>query len=144
MGFVKYDGDIAKFLLAMESLNIHSRVTTLAWRKMIGDQIPEDGQRRLSLGEYMDDEEWLDAVRTVTKAEEDFRERKGLRGGGPSGATHGQKRKFEDSKPTVAVNRVKKQNTAKEKVDYQKMKAGGRRVRKEGWVAPAAEVKHRV
>ena len=144
MGFVKYHSDIAKFLLAMESLKIHARVTPLAGRKMIGDQIPEDAQRRLSLGEYMDHKEWLDAVRTVTKAEEDFRERKGLRDGGPSGATNGQKRKFDDSKLTVAVKRVKKQNPAKEKVDYQRMKAGARRVKKEGWVAPAGEVKHTV
>jgi len=42
MGFVKYQGDITKCLLEMESLNIHARVTEIAWRKMIEDQIPED------------------------------------------------------------------------------------------------------
>ena len=30
MGFVKYHGDIAKFLLEMENLNIHPRVTGIA------------------------------------------------------------------------------------------------------------------
>jgi len=83
-------------------------------------------------------------VRTVTRAEEDFKERKDLRGGGPSGATRGEKRKFEDLKPTVTAKYVKRQYTAKEKGDYQKKKAGERKVKKEGSVAPAAEVKHKV
>jgi len=78
MGFVKYHGDIAKFLPEMENLNIHARFTGIAWRKMIEDQIPEDALRRLTLREYIDDGKWLEAVRTVTRAEEDFRERKSL------------------------------------------------------------------
>ena len=83
-------------------------------------------------------------MRTLTRAEEDFKERKDLRGGGPSGATRGEKRKFEDLKPTVTAKYVKRQYTAKEKGDYQKKKAGERKVKKEGSVAPAAEVKHKV
>jgi len=132
MGLVKYHGDVAKFLMEMENLNIHARVTGIAWRKMIEDQLPIEALRRLSHREYVDDGEWLEAVRTVTRAEEDFKERKDLRGGGPSGTTRGDKRKFEDSKPTVAAKRVKKQYTAKEKADYQKKKAGERKVKKEG------------
>ena len=54
--------------------------------------------------------------------------------------TRGEKRKFEDSKCTVAAKRIKKQYTAKEKVDYQKKKARERKVRKEGLVAPAGRV----
>jgi len=42
MGFVKYHGDIAKFLPEMENLNIHARVTGIARRKMIEDEIPKD------------------------------------------------------------------------------------------------------
>jgi len=76
IGFVKYDGDIAKFLPEMENLNIHTRVTGIAWRKMIGDQIPEDALQLHSLREYIDDGESLDAVRAVIRAEEDFRDRK--------------------------------------------------------------------
>jgi len=98
----------------------------------------------LSHREYVDDGEWLEAVRTVTRAEEDFKERKDLRGGGPSGATRGDKRKFEDSKPTVAARHVKKQYTATEKAAYQKKKAGERKVKKEGSVAPMGEVRHTV
>jgi len=72
MGFVKYRGDVAKFLMAMENLNIHARVTGIAWRKMIEDELPVEALRRLSHREYVADGEWLEAVRTVTRAEEDF------------------------------------------------------------------------
>jgi len=37
MSVVKYHGDIPKFLLVMENLNIHARVTRIAGRKMIKD-----------------------------------------------------------------------------------------------------------
>lgn len=47
-------------------------------RKMIEHEIDEDALRRLSLQEYVDDGEWLEAGRTVTRAEEDFKERKRL------------------------------------------------------------------
>jgi len=137
MGSVKYRGDVAKFLMEMENLNIHARVTGIAWRKMIENELRVEALRRLSNREYVDDREWLGVVRTVTRAEEDFKERKNLRGGGQSGATRGEKRKFEDSKPMAPAKRVKKQYTAKEKADYQKKKAGERKMKKEGSVAPA-------
>jgi len=86
----------------------------------------------------------LEAVRTVTRAEEDFKERKDLREGGPSGATRGEKGKVEDSKPTVPAKCVTKQHTAKKKADYQKKKAGERKVMKEGSVARAGEIKQKV
>jgi len=60
------------------------------------------------------------------------------------GATRGEKRKFEDWKPTVPAKWVKKQYTAKEKADYQKKKAGERKVKNEGTVAPAGEIRHKV
>jgi len=144
MGSVKYRGDVAKFLMEMENPRIHARVTGIAWRKMIEDELPIQALRRLSHTEYVDDGEWLEAVRTVTRAEEDFKERKDLRGGGPSGMIRGEKRKFDDSKPTVAAKRVKKQYTATEKAAYQKKKAGERKVRKEGLLAPKGDVRHTV
>jgi len=144
MGSVKYRGDVAKFLMEMENLNIHARVTGIAWRKMSEDELPIEALRRLSHREYVDDGEWLEAVRTVTRAEEDFKERKDLRGGGPSGTTRGEKRKFEDSKPTVAAKRVKKQYTTREKAAYKKKKAGERKVKKAGSVASKGEVRHTV
>jgi len=142
MGSVKYLGDVAKFLMEMANLNIHARVTGIAGRKMIEDELPIEALRRLSHREYVYDGEWLEAVRTVTRAEEDFKERKDLRGGGPCGTTRGEKRKFDDSKPTVAAKSVKKQYTATEKAAYQKKKAGERKVKKEGSVATKGEVRH--
>jgi len=144
MGSVKYRGDVAKFFMEMENLNIDARVTGIAWRKMIEAELPIEALRRLSHREYVDDGEWLEAVRTVTRAEEDFKERKDLRDGGPSGTIRGEKRKFKDSKPTVAAKRVKKQYTATEKVAYQKKQAGERKVKKEGSVPPKGEVRHMV
>ena len=144
MGFVKYLGHMAKFLLEIESRNIYARVTVIARRKMIEDQIPKDVLRGMSLRECIDDGQWLEAVRTVTRGKEDFRQRKSFTGGGSSCTTRGQKRKFVDSKQTVAAKCVNKRYPAKEKADYQKDKAGERRVKKEGSVAPGGEVKHRV
>jgi len=42
MGSVKYRCDVAKFLMEMENLNFHARVTGIAWRKMIEDELPEE------------------------------------------------------------------------------------------------------
>jgi len=144
MGSVKYRGNVAKFLMEMENLNIHARVTGIAWRKMIEDELPVEALRRLSHREYVDDGNWLKAVRTVTRVEEDFKERKDVRGGGPSGTTRGEKRKFEDSRPTVAAKRAKRQYTVTQKAAYQKKKAGERKVKMEGSVAPMGEVRHKV
>jgi len=44
----------------------------------------------------------------------------------------------------VPAKRVKKQSTAKEKADYQKKKAGKRKVKKEWSVAQAGEIRHKV
>jgi len=103
---------------------------------MIEEGLPIEALRRLSHREYVDDREWLEAVRTVTRAGEDFKERKDLRAGVLSGTRRGEKRQFEDSKPTVPAKRVTKQYTATEKAAYQKKKAGERKVKKEGSVAP--------
>ena len=84
----------------------------------------------------------MEAVRTVTCAEEDLKERKRLRGGGPSGVTRGEKKKFEDSRPPLAVKRVKKPYLAEEKANYKARKAEERKVKKEGSVAPAGEVRY--
>jgi len=86
----------------------------------------------------------LEAVRTVTRAEEDFKERKDIQGGGPSRGARGEKSKFADSKPRVAAKRVKKQYTVQEKAAYQNKKPGERKVKKKGSVALTGEVKHTV
>ena len=92
--------------------------------------------------DYVDDGEWLEAVRTITRRQEDFKQQKGLRGGGSSGATSGEKRKFADSKPPVTAKRLKKQYTPKAKAVYKAKKAGERRVKNGESVALAGEVNH--
>jgi len=111
---------------------------------MIEDEIPQDALQRLSLREYVDDREWLEAVRAVTQVEEDFKEQKGLREGSPSSTTHSEKSKFGDLKLKVAAKCVQKQYKAKEKADYKAKKAGERKPKKEGSVAPAGEVTYMV
>jgi len=59
---VKYRGDVAKFLMEMENLNIHARVAGIAWRKMIEDELPIEALRRLSDRQYLDAGEWLEAA----------------------------------------------------------------------------------
>ena len=39
---VRYNGDIDQFLLEIENWNVKARVTRVAFRKMIDDQIPEE------------------------------------------------------------------------------------------------------
>jgi len=56
----------------------------------------------------VDDGELLQAVRTITQAEEDIKEWKGLGGGGPSGATRGKKQKFAVSQTSVTAKLVKR------------------------------------
>jgi len=76
---------------------------------MIEAKIPEDTLRRDVHRKFVDDGECLEAVGPFTPAEQDYMERQSLRGGGPSGRARGEKRKFEDWKPTVTAKRVKKQ-----------------------------------
>jgi len=83
MGSVKYCGDVTKFWTKIENLNIHARVTGIAWRKMIEDEIPEEAVQRLAYKEYVDDVEWLQAVRIVTREDEDLRNEKGFKRPGP-------------------------------------------------------------
>ena len=45
---------------------------------MIADELPVEALRRLPHREYVDHGAWLEAVRTVPRAEEDFKERKDL------------------------------------------------------------------
>jgi len=84
------------------------------------------------------------AVRTVTHAAEDFNEQKRLPGCGPSGVRRSEKGKFEDSRRAIAAKLVKQRSSGKEKVDYKALKAGERKVKKEGSVARTGEVRHAV
>jgi len=76
MELIKYQGDIEKYLLELENLNIQAEVTGIAWRYMVEKRLPLEALRRLSNQEYGSDPEWLAAIRTVTKAEEAFKEQR--------------------------------------------------------------------
>ena len=78
----------------MENWNIKARVTGVAFRKMIDDQIPDEAVRRMSMMDPIaDDREWLEAIRTASKAEEHFVEGRKLRHGHFSGSASSGKRK---------------------------------------------------
>lgn len=47
MGSVKDHSEVAKFWLEIENLNIQARVTGMAGRKMIEDEIPKEALQRL-------------------------------------------------------------------------------------------------
>ena len=81
MELVKYQGDIEKYLLELENLNIQAQVTGITWRYMVEKRLPLEALRRLSNQEYGSDPEWLAAIRTVTKA----KQRKLLKSNGASG-----------------------------------------------------------
>ena len=91
---VRYKGDIDQFQLEIENWNVKARVTGVAFRKMIDDQIPEEAIRRISMMDPIaDNRKWLEAVRTASKAEEDFIEGRKLRHGDSSGSASSGKRK---------------------------------------------------
>ena len=58
--------DIAKFLLEMKNLNMNAKVSGIAWRKMIKDELPEDALWRLSMHTYDDEDEWKAEVQRAT------------------------------------------------------------------------------
>ena len=79
---VRYKGDIDQLLLEIENWNVKARVTGVAFRKMIENQIPDEAVRRMSMMDPIpEDREWLEAVRTASKAVEDFVEGRTLRPG---------------------------------------------------------------
>ena len=91
---VRYKGDIDQFLMEIENWNVKARVTGVDFRKMIDDQIPDEAVRRMSMMDPIaDDREWLEAVRTASKAEEDFVEGRQLQHGDSSGSATSGKRK---------------------------------------------------
>ena len=112
---LKYKRDINEFLQQIESKNNSAKVTGIALRKIVEDQVPEEAIRQMSMQqEYIDDREWLEAIRKAVKDEEDVQERRNLEGN--SFGKVAQKRKA----PEQATSTAKKPKyTAKEKRVYQ-------------------------
>ena len=137
---VRYNGDINQFLLEIENWNVKARVTGVAFRKIIDDQIPEEAVRRMSMMDpNADDREWLEAVRTASKAEEDFVKAKKFRHGDSSGSASCGKRKRNE--PTLTTAK-KPKYTTKEKRVYQARKKEEKAAKKPA--APRQEIMHRV
>ena len=137
---VRYKGDIDQFLLEIENWNVKARVTGVAFRKMIVDQIPDEAVRTMSMMDPIaDDREWLEAVTTASKAEEDLVEGRKLRHGDSSGSASSGTRKRNE--PTVTTAK-KPKYTAKEKRVYQARKKEEPAAKKQA--APRQEIMHRV
>ena len=69
---VKYRSDIDQFLFEIANWNVKAKVTRVALRNMIEDQIPVEAARRMSwIDPIRDDREWLEAIRTAVRKEED-------------------------------------------------------------------------
>ena len=75
---VRYEGDIDKYLLTLEKVNIDREMTGVAWRNMIEKSLPWEARRRWAHKKFTLDAEFVEAVRRCTKAEESFKEQLGL------------------------------------------------------------------
>src|ERR1700761_3400694 len=68
---LRYKGDINEFLQQIEGKNNRAKVTGIALRKIVEDQLPEEAIRGMSRQQgYIDDLEWQEALRTAVKDEE--------------------------------------------------------------------------
>lgn len=124
----------------IENWNVKAWVTGVAFRKLIDDQIPEEAVRRMSMTDSItNDREWLEAVRTASKAEEDFVKGGKLRNGDSSGFVSSGKWKRNELAETTAK---KPKYTAKEKRVFQVKRKEERAAKKP--VAPRQEIMHRV
>ena len=117
---VRYKGDIHQFLLEIDNWDVKVKVTGVVLRKMIEDQIPKEAVRRLSMIDpILEEREWLEAVQTAVRKEEDFQEGRKMKNTDSSGSASSGKSKRNE--PTAAV--VKKPKyTAEEQRVYQARK----------------------
>jgi len=138
---VRYKNDIKQFLVEFENWNVKAKVTRIAFRKLIRDQILDEAVRRMSMHqEYADERDWIEALRQAIRDEEDFQEGKRLKDNNFSGSNSSGKRKREELTTTNITKKVK--CTAKEKRVYQAKKKE-EKVKKEK-AAPRQKMMHRV
>ena len=113
---VWYKGDIDQFLLEIENWNVNAKVLEIAFRKIIKDQIPEEGVRRMSTNDpIMDDRKWLEAIVKAGRTEEDFQERRKLKENYILGSTSTSR---QNRNEPAAVVTKKPKYTTKEKRQY--------------------------
>jgi len=138
---VRYKNDINQFLLEFENWNVKAKVTGIAFRKLIRDQIPDEAVRRMSMHqEYADDRDWIEALRQAVRDEEDFQEGKRLKYNNFSGSNSSGKRKRDE--PTTTKITKKPKYTAKEKRVYHARKKEEKL--EKGKAAPRQKIMHRV
>jgi len=103
---VQYKNHINKFLLEFENWNVKAKVTGIAFRKLIRDQIPDEAVRRMSMHqEYADDRDWIEALRQAVRDEEDFQEGKRLKENNFSGSNSSGKRKRDEPTTTTMTKK---------------------------------------
>jgi len=118
---VRYKNDINQCLLEFENWNVKAKLTGIAFRKLIRDQIPDEAVRRMSrYQEYADDRDWIEALRQGVRDQEDFQEGKTLKDNNFSGSHSRGKRKHDEGTTSKMTNKTK--YTAKKKRVYQAKK----------------------
>jgi len=138
---VRYKNDINQFLLEFENWNVKAKVTGIAFRKLIRDQIPDEAVRRMSMHqEYADDRDWIEALRQAVRDEENFQKGKRLKDNNFSGSNSSGKRKRDE--PITTKTTKKPKYTAKEQKVYHAKKKEDK-VEK-GKPAPRQKIMHRV
>jgi len=138
---VRYKNDINQFLLEFENWNVKAKVTGIAFRKLIRDQIPDEAVRRMSIHkEYADDRDWIEALCQAVRDEEDFQEGKRVKDNNFLGSNSSGKWKRDE--PTTTNITKKPKYTAKEKRVYQAKKKE-EKVEK-GKAAPRQKIMHPV
>jgi len=138
---VRYKNDINQFLLVLENWNIKVKVTGIAFRKLIRDQIPDEAVRRMSMHqEYADDRDRMEGLRQAVRDEEDFQEGKRLKDNNLSGSNSSGKRKRDE--PTTTKITKKPKYTTKEKRVYQAKKK--EETVEKGKAAQRQKIMHRV
>jgi len=61
---VRYKNDINQYVLEFENWNVKAKVTGIAFRKLIRDQIPDEAVQQISMYQaYADDRDWIEALR---------------------------------------------------------------------------------
>ena len=122
---VRYEGDIEKYLLTLENLNIDAEMSRVAWRNMIEKRLPLEARRRWAQNKFDLDSEFVEPVRRCTKAEESFKEHLGLEktrdNPREKGWGRGERNKnitLKENKPKPVWNKTRKNYTPEEKRLY--------------------------
>ena len=132
---VRYEGDIEKYLLTLENLNIYAEMARVAWRNMIERKVPLEAPRRWAKKKLDLDSKFVEGVRRCTKAEESFKEQLGLEKThdkpGQKGWGRGERNKnitCKKNKPKTAWDKTRKKLHARgKKTICRKKKPGDKR-----------------